>query len=247
VTSYSYARAIVSQMRRLLFVCGAFLLLWIGAYAAWTIKYPTYSYRFRLGIEVEDDGQAKTASSVLEVKTVQGPCLNPSAPCSRTYVYGPAVVLDLGRKPLLIAALAFGREPLLTSDFEYLPAFAFFGRPEWGKFGADDNIGWTKRLSTMNGTRELTRDLTPLLVWFEDINNPKTVQQVLPEDLPKIFGAKTRFVRAWITLARDPISSGIEQRLAWLKGIGGSYLDGSQLEKSTLSSKLSALNFKGSN
>jgi hypothetical protein len=231
-------------MRWLLFSSAALLLLGVGAYAAWTIKYPTYSYRFRLGIEVEDDGQPKTASSVLEVKTVQGPCLNPSAPCSRTYVYGQAVVLDLGAKPLLIAALAFGRDRLQTSDFEFLPAFAFFGRPEWGRFGADDNIGWSKRLSTMSGTRELTGDLTPLLVWFENINDPKTVQQVLPENLPQIFGAKVRFVRAWISLTHDPVSTGIEQRLSWLRGMG-SYLDGTQLEKSTLSGQLSALNFKG--
>jgi hypothetical protein len=220
-------------------------LLCTGGYVALGGNYPTDSYRFRLSIEVEDSGGRKTASSVLEVKTIVGSCWNPSAPCSQTFVYGQAVALDLSPEPLLVVPLAFGRERLWVDDFQYLVAFAFFGIPEPGTFGADRNIEWTRRLSQISGSRDLTGELTPLLVYFEDINDPKTVQRVSPEDFPRVFGPKVRFTRAWITLTHDPVSTGIERWLPWLKDMH-SQLDGSKTQnKPTLANKLGSFNFKG--
>jgi hypothetical protein len=224
---------------------GALIILCVAGYAAWDVKYPTYSYRFQLGVEVEDKGEPKSAASVIEIKTVQRPCLNPSAPCSRTYVYGQAVVLDLGAKPLLVAPLVFGRDRLETNAFEYLAPFAFFGKPKSGTYGSDSNIDWSRRLSGMTGTRELTGDLTPLLVWFKDINDPKTIQQVLPDDLPRVFGPSVHFKRAWITLTDEPVPSGIERQLPWLKGME-TYLDGASYSRGqSLANRLSSLHFKG--
>jgi hypothetical protein len=145
----------------------------------------------------------------------------------------------------LVAPLVFGRDRLETNAFEYLAPFAFFGKPKSGTYGSDSNIDWSRRLSGMTGTRELTGDLTPLLVWFKDINDPKTIQQVLPDDLPRVFGPSVHFKRAWITLTDEPVPSGIERQLPWLKGME-TYLDGASYSRGqSLANRLSSLHFKG--
>jgi hypothetical protein len=44
-----------------------------ASYVAYTIAYPTFSYRYRITIEVETSEGTKTGSSVLETTTIQYP------------------------------------------------------------------------------------------------------------------------------------------------------------------------------
>jgi hypothetical protein len=50
-------------MKRLLFFT---LMVLVTAVAIYTLYYPTYSYRYRLTINIEADGKLHTASSVVE-------------------------------------------------------------------------------------------------------------------------------------------------------------------------------------
>ena len=79
----------------------------------------------------------------------------------------------------------------------------------------------------------------PLLVRFGDLNNPMTIEKLDPLDLGKSFGPATKMNRAtleivssriWplnvLGISEEPITNHIEQRLPWLAGTKGGYLDG---------------------
>ena len=78
-----------------------------------------------------------------------------------------------------------------------------------------------------------------MLVRFRDLNDPKTVEQVDPLDLTKTFGPSVRLVGAtleiasagiwplnWIGITGAPLTTGIEQKLKWLRPLKGGHLDG---------------------
>ena len=75
---------------------------------------------------------------------------------------------------------------------------------------------------------ELAPGDLPLLVRFRDINDPRTVERVDANDLAASFGPGVYLKRATIEITRDPVTTGIEKRLAWLGPLRsrGASLDG---------------------
>ena len=71
---------------------------------------------------------------------------------------------------------------------------------------------------------EIPIQLLPLLVRFRDIDNPTSVEQVDPSNLSVSFGPGVLLRRATIEITDNPVTTGIETRLKWLKGLGGRYL-----------------------
>lgn len=76
--------------------------------AAYMIAYPTYTYRYRLIVEVEFDGQSAVGSSVVEVQWSKQPQIGSASPWDQT-IKGQAALIDLGNHGCLIATL-FGAE-----------------------------------------------------------------------------------------------------------------------------------------
>jgi hypothetical protein len=68
----------------------------------------------------------------------------------------------------------------------------------------------------------------PTLVTFRDVNNPKTVELVDRQDISKTLGPDIRLVRTTIEVTKEPITTGIEKKLPWLKTleIAGTALSG---------------------
>lgn len=59
-------------------------------------------------------------------------------------------------------------------------------------------------------------DNYPLLVTFRDINDPKSVKQVDPDDLQASFGPGYQLKSLTVQGTSEPVSKGIERRLPWL-------------------------------
>ena len=55
-----------------------------------------------------------------------------------------------------------------------------------------------------------------MLVTFKDINDPKTVERVDPNNLAEAFGQGVRLARASIEITNEPVTTGIEKRLPWM-------------------------------
>jgi hypothetical protein len=174
------------------------LLLW-----GW-VAYPSYSYAFRLIIDVDTPSGLKTGSSVISLTWRSQMPIGPRS--AVTQVKGEAVFVDLGGGRHVIATLGFG--PNGAEDkLEYLAPEAFkrAGRP------TD-----VKDLARTQGSAPLTGDLIPTFVAFTDLNDPKTARVVRPNEFPAVFGAGVRFRDARIEMTHDAVTRGIEKKLAWL-------------------------------
>jgi hypothetical protein len=189
--------------------------------------------RYRLTLEASADGVPKTGSGVIQVNYSKN-----NDPISRaefsTSVRGEAVVLDLGPRGTLFALLKGGTDSRSVPEYIVLRAFDFPG----GAFPGPITKGLSQ-VQHLSGKRELPLASLPLLVRFRDPNNPMTVEKVDPLDLEKSFGPGAKLNRAtleivssgvwpfnWLGLSGEPITNSIEQRLPWLAGTKGGYLDG---------------------
>jgi hypothetical protein len=183
-----------------------------AAYGAWDIAYPTYSYRFRITIEVDTAEGVKTGSSVLEVTTIQYPrWMTLGANDHQTSVRGEAVFVDLGKGRNLVALLALGSHAEIGSAHSFAPR-SFFKIVE----GSPRNVEWTKQLSAMTGRRAYAGDMRPTLVTFTDVNDPASVREVPFGHPQSVLGPEVRSVRAWIDLTKDPVTTGLEAKLPWM-------------------------------
>ncbi len=183
-----------------------------GLYAAFSIAYPTYSYRYWVTVEVETIDGLKTGSSVLEVTTAQYPSwVTLGANDHRTSVRGEAVFVDLGNGSNLIALLSLGPEAADGRASLFAPR-SFFKIVD----GAPRDIEWTKNLSTMKGRRVYAGDRWPTLVTFKDPKDPSTVREVPFENPKTVLGPGVRSVRAWIDLTKDSVTETLKSRLPWI-------------------------------
>ena len=65
-----------------------------------------------------------------------------------------------------------------------------------------------------------------MLVTFGDLSDPTSVAEVDPDDLAATFGEGVRLKRITVQLTDDPVTTGIEKRLAWLDNHRTQHLDG---------------------
>jgi len=169
---------------------------------------PTYSYRYRLTIEVDTPEGLKSGSSVIET-TVRddteswGP---PEARMVRSRTKGEAVFVDLGSGKHVIALLVMGPTGADDPDFNRLLPNLFPHRE------LNEMRSWQDR----KGQFTVAANLVPTLVILPDVNSPTTAQVVRPDEFETVFGPGVRFRRAWVEMTRDPITAELEQRLPML-------------------------------
>jgi hypothetical protein len=215
-------------------VCGIAVLVAIYEFGF------THRFRYRLTIEVSVDGQLKGGSGVIQV--TGRPDLVPGRPLKYTMTFsGEAVEVDLGQRGSLFALLTF-RDGFNAA---YLPSKAFFSTAI-----SADRAEQEERFKRLNdlvrqGARaELLPDQLPTLVMFKDLNDPRSVAQVPPNDLAAVFGDGVQFTRAVVEMTRDGVTSGIEARLPWLRTTTGYVDDQTTPNQRTLTNRLSPADFK---
>ena len=57
----------------------------------------------------------------------------------------------------------------------------------------------------------------PMLVTFEDLDDPTSVNKINPDDLAASFGEGVELKRITVQLTDDPVTTGIDERLEWLE------------------------------
>ena len=206
----------------------------IAAVLLYKIAFPSVTFRYRLTLEAEVDGQAKTGSGVIEV--TYGKRLSIGAVGRDVHVSfrGQAVALDLGARGTLFALLKAGSDSRSGPESIVLSIFGLPG----GAFPGWDTES-LKKLWSLSGKRELSFDKLPKLARFRDINDPMTVEAVNPFNVAESFGADARLVSATLEIVPtgywplnlfgitgDPLTTGIQQRLTWLRRLNGGHLDG---------------------
>ena len=203
------------------------ILMLIGlGYGAWAIFYPTTRLHAKITIDVETPEGLKTGSSVQEIVFSLEPCplCNHTGPKLRRNVRGEAVAIDLGSRGVLFALLRGENSPDPIAPHIIMTALAKLKtNEEWATAEV------VRRLRNVSGKANVPADLMFFLVRFRDINDPKTVEHVDPNNLAASLGAGVKLVKATIEIVPSglwplnkfgitgtPLTTGISERLTWL-------------------------------
>jgi hypothetical protein len=192
-------------------------------------------------LTVETPDGAKTGSNVVEVALRESHFLESGLPVTLS---GEALYLDLGpgRKPLV----ALLRDP--CRDYE-CRAWREDQLVHWSNdnpsnllirlYGDDvrttDDL-FTEYNSLAKGRKPVAlqpMDL-PVLATFQNVDEPNSVRRIDPNDLAASLGPGVHWRSMTIETTNEPITTGIEKKLPWLKRIksvashGDMRLDGEQ-------------------
>jgi hypothetical protein len=194
----------------------------LAAVVGYYFAYPTLSYRVRLTIEVDQRGERKVGSSVVEISEVHFPTfwglMNNGV---EFHARGEAAFLDLGEGNNLIALLGLGGgsdDDIVTISLRTFVDDAYLKNPDYGKLGFA-----YRTLAALTGKpRELGPKFTPTLARFRDLTDPKTIEAVDPANLAASYGPGVSFLRATLEITYNSVTSGvIEKRLPWLHAMIG--------------------------
>jgi hypothetical protein len=200
-------------------------------------------------LQVAVAGEIKSGSSVVETvweDTWASPMhFGPWTVTER----GEAIGVDLGSRGLLFALLVadekrssprYNATPPVSSPSLILTAFSH---------GAVNGPGTATRqllseIANQRDVLELPLTLLPMLVRFRDIDDPRSIERVDPDNLAKSFGPDVELTRATIEIVPSgiwpfdlwsgetprwlfgaPVTRGIEAQLPWLSTQRG-YLSG---------------------
>jgi hypothetical protein len=181
-------------------------------------------YYAKLKVEVETPEGIKSGFSVIEVKWDKaGRGFN---------VRGEAVAVDLPKSETLFVLLR--SQPSVDWAAYLHQLVKLENSPEdqtlyYGQIAADPRV-WTvpRTLESPWGNKEMI-DNYPYFVRFKDMADPKSVEQVDPDNLAKSFGAGYRLKSLTVQMTGEPVTVEIEKRLGWLMSVKGKNLDGSSL------------------
>lgn len=170
------------------------MLLLLGLY----IAYPFSFWSYKLTLVVETPEGIKTGSAVRWVYVSTEPQILPDQSGFHTGVKGEAVVVDLGKRGVLFALL----KGASGGDYGYDIVYKEF----------PSDAGMRRSIfyyTFLKAKKELAFDKLPMLVRFRDINDPKTVELVDPNDLEKTFGKGVKLVSATLEMTDEDMTEGI--------------------------------------
>ena len=209
-------------------VLGILAAIVFALYAGVTIAYPTYTHRYRLTIEIDTPEGVRSGASVIEVTRKDYGWIPITQGRYEFRVRGQGVFVDLGANRHVIALLATGERAESTDPMISL-AIEAFGYYKW------DQDAWAGR-KPMQGLAALQPPLVPTLVTFGDLSDPKTARVVYATDarvtndgrtgprtwnvvsvdlLSDTFGLGVRLKRATVQIVKDPVTTGLLERLPW--------------------------------
>lgn len=183
----------------------------------WWATAPT-TYRYKLTVEVETPEGLHTGSAVRQVSWAKGMQITPEATTSTMTHKGEAVAVDLPGGNTLFA--------LMSPDGQETPMLAFGSARQTSR--SDRSV--KELLSPSSPEAVYGRSGYPRLVRFRNINDPRTVEKVNPEDLVTSFGAGYRLKRITAQIVDDPVTKRIGNKLPWIFAYRSKLLSGDRYE-----------------
>lgn len=195
--------------------------------ARWAVG-PFGTWRYKLTVEIETPEGVKSGFAVREVKAIHGIQITPESSPS-VQVRGEAVVVDLGERGTVFALL--GQKGGNTDAAKHVVFYTF---PYAG--GGLTSAGIRYYDGLIKRPRDVNENYIPLMVTFDDMNDPKTVREVyskranwgrnkpdhlafdITDNFEEIFGEGVRLKSVTIEMVDEPVTWEIEKRLPWLPG-----------------------------
>ncbi|MEL7188288.1 MAG: hypothetical protein AAGK17_01945 [Pseudomonadota bacterium] len=178
------------------------LALIAAAFLYWQLKYPTYSYRYKLTVEIDTPEGVRSGYAVREVTWRDGPRITMEAPAGTMKERGEAVAVDLPNGQTLFA--------LLYSKNQGVTARLAFGtsrlKPPYDRGAVDVII--PKRKNPVWGQNGY-----PRLVTFRDLEDPQSVERLDPSSLSELLGEGYELRRVTAELTDEAITKNVEKML----------------------------------
>lgn len=180
-------------------------------------NFPEWQWHQKLTVSVMTPEGMKVGSAVTSARIEFPPKwtgVGDAAGMQRGGVSGEAVVVDLGEGRYLFA--------LLQGYSEWTAYNAFFPELEGKAMLKEEMFPYLDLMVASDGqSRDVPRKHYPLLVTFDDINDPASVRRVNPGDLAATFGLGYRLNDVTLSIMDEPLTKGVvEIVLGWLTEVG---------------------------
>ncbi len=187
-------------------ILGVIALVLLGMYGCYHSAAPSATIRYKLTLTVDDNGKQYTGSSVVEVYRQDTTKVFGSMGGYGYSFRGEAVAVILGEKGILFSLLKDNYSGTGLPPYLLLNAFNM-------KLGASDVIDLMRNLDKERPRPKVQLEFhkLPMLVHYRDINDPKTVELVDPNDLEKTFGKGVKLVSATLEITDGPMTSEIRK------------------------------------
>lgn len=180
-----------------------------------------FSWNQKLIIEVDTPGSVVSASSVTSVRYVLNAGLMDLWDGRGVYATGEAVTIDLGDSKYVFALLKNSKRLEGVTHWAFY-AFPSEERKTWPLIGP--------MIESSDLRFELNGENQPMLVTFDDINDPASVKEVDPANLASTFGPGYSLQSITLEITDDPVTEGeVEEVLGWLNQFTKTQLDGQRL------------------
>jgi len=203
-------------------IAGIFVALAIVGYAGFTSLFPTYRVRYQLDLEVEDNGQSKFFSQVVEFNYSLLPDSLVSGYSGRKFggeFHGAAPTIDLGEKGLVFIIDRYSSDRWTSHCYwqsnnkpnpscvrsvtlDELP-FRAFGYPV--DVMPSVAASYLFQIQRRHDTVSIPIADLPMMIRFRDKSDPHSLEEVDPRDFVRIFGPGYSVVRASLRLTSAPI------------------------------------------
>jgi spore coat protein CotH len=188
-------------------VVGIALLIGGGVIFYW-VSSPAFTYRYRMTVEVDVDGVARSASSVIQVVLQKQSSFPGPLPPFVSHVTGEAVYVDLGGKLNIIAILGGGPGPKPDVDYPYYIVPTLIRQPV-------GTIEDAKKLERLRGVYGVPVALWPMFISYSNPDDPKSAHTVKSQSV--IDGRVVVVKAVTIEMTADPIVWSIANRLPWIE------------------------------
>lgn len=189
----------------------------------------SFSWRYKMTVEIETPEGLKTGSAVREVTVHFIP--NPSAKSGyNDYVdmKGEAVVVDLGQKGKIFAVQNFQDHARPFYLFDGPPGRTIKGAEFYSKLQAKAEID-PKQYPMFVSFKDINDPLSVQLVYGEKANDPyKVPPYIFQDNFEKIYGSGYKLKRVIIEMTDEPVTYKIKALLPWLTTRTTGRLDGNR-------------------
>ena len=190
---------------------GLIVAIVICLVGTWYIFYPWASWRYKITVSVDTPEGLKTGSAVREVHAREQPQFM-EMPRLAVNVVGEAVAVDLGKRGVLFSLIDW-------NDYRFV--YESFPSPSQSEVL---DFKYYAHLKNVKAVVPLYR--APMLVRFQDLNDPKTVERVDPNNLANSFGRDVFLKDITIEMTNEPVTWSVAHYLGWLQGYYNKRLDG---------------------
>ena len=227
--------------KKILIVLGLVLMSGV-AYAVSEAVNPepvTYSWRYKMTVEIDTPEGLKSGSAVREVTMIINPPeFDAKSPRIETKVRGEAVVVDLGERGVVFALLKGG--PVASPDHAKQISQKLFPNPR----NVDLVDYYKENFDQLKGKpKTLADEQHPLMVTFKDVNDPKSItlvrsvkstqestfvnpEYVTKDHFEEFFGKGVQLRKVNIELTDEEVTKGISKKLIWFNDFKDNYLHG---------------------